>query len=219
MKGFTPLETYIRTNPKSRDTSASLTGFTLIETMVAVTILTFAMAGPLFTASRSIIAAQTARDQLTAAYLAQEGIEYIRMMRDNAYLETYHEGGSNISSEAWGIFLSDQFFGKCRVEDHSSKICTLDSIVENSPLDSCLSNNCEPLYLVGCSTGSEGLVCTPPNRYTQRNLSGTVQSPFTRTIQGIPISENEEKIVSTVSWTFHNIPYSVTVSDHLTAWH
>ena len=61
-------------------------GFTLIETMVAVTILTLAVAGPLMTASRAIVAAQSARDQLTASYLAQEGIEYVRAMRDNEYL-------------------------------------------------------------------------------------------------------------------------------------
>ena len=64
-------------------------GFTLTETMIAITILTFAVAGPLFTASRSIIAADIARDQLTASYLAQEGIEYVRMMRDNAMLRSF----------------------------------------------------------------------------------------------------------------------------------
>ena len=49
-------------------------GFTLIETLIAITILTLAIAGPMVTASRSIVAAQTARDQLTASYLAQEGM-------------------------------------------------------------------------------------------------------------------------------------------------
>ena len=102
-------------------------GFTLIETMVAITILTFAMAGPLFTANRAIVAAQTARDQLTATYLAQEGIEYVRMMRDNSYLKTYNEGGPNISGAAWDTFLNGAASNpstvtKCR----SPKICTLD---------------------------------------------------------------------------------------------
>ncbi|MDP2651914.1 MAG: prepilin-type N-terminal cleavage/methylation domain-containing protein, partial [bacterium] len=68
-------------------------GFTLIETMVAITILTLAISGSFFTANSAIVAAETASDQLTASYLAQEGIEYVRLMRDNEYLAAYSVGG------------------------------------------------------------------------------------------------------------------------------
>ncbi|MDE1919730.1 MAG: prepilin-type N-terminal cleavage/methylation domain-containing protein, partial [Patescibacteria group bacterium] len=57
----------------TRTLHMSTKGFTLIEAMVAVTIVTLAVAGPLFTAGRAIIAAQISREQLTASYLAQEG--------------------------------------------------------------------------------------------------------------------------------------------------
>jgi len=57
-------------------------GFTLIETLIAVTILTFAVSGPLYTAGRALVAAEIARDQLVASYLAQEGVESVRAMRD-----------------------------------------------------------------------------------------------------------------------------------------
>src|SRR3989344_7940392 len=79
-------------------------GFTLIETMIAVTILAFAVAGPLYTANRVVVAAQTARSQLTASYLAQEGIEYMRSMRDKEYLSAYQTGGENVSVAAWTRF-------------------------------------------------------------------------------------------------------------------
>ena len=65
------------------------------------------------TASRSIVAAQTARDQLTASYLAQEGIEYVRAMRDNEYLAAYQAGGSNVSTTAWNNFLTASI-NQCR---------------------------------------------------------------------------------------------------------
>lgn len=183
----------------------TMKAFTLIETLVAITILTLAVAGPSFIASRAIIAAQTARDQLTALYLAQEGIEYVRMMRDDRYLAAYQEGGTNVSEEAWDDFLSDQALGKCRAP-HS--ICTLDTTPGAvKSLDDCLGNtrdSCDPLSVA--------------QLYTQQNASGSTETPFTRTIQATEISPTEVKIISTVSWDFHNILYSVTVSDLLTSW-
>ena len=86
-------------------------GFTLIEAMVAITIVTLAVTGPLFTASRAIVAAQMARQKLTASYLAQEGIEYARAMRDNEYLAAYQAGGTNISTAAWTDFLTGSSAG------------------------------------------------------------------------------------------------------------
>lgn len=194
-------------------------GFTLIETMVAISILTLAIAGPMFTASRSIVAAQTARDQLIATYLAQEGIEHVRAMRDNAYLFAYHIGGTNVSSAAWSTFLSRT--GTFSISGCiAPEKCTLDPAGSGS-LERCTTTDgsCPPLHLTGCTYGPGGLTCTPPNIYTQQALSGSVLSPFTRTIQGIAVSPGEEKIVSTVSWSFHGTPYSVTISDHLTSWH
>ncbi len=58
-------------------------GFTLLETLVALTILTFAVLGPLTLAAFSIRSASLSQNQLTAFYLAQEGLEYIKNRRDN----------------------------------------------------------------------------------------------------------------------------------------
>lgn len=172
--------------------------FTLIETMVAITILSFAMAGPLFTASRAIIAAETARDQLTASYLAHEGVEYLRVTRDNWYLASYHSGSGDISGTAWVDFLAS--FAQCNAA--LDKVCTLDP-VSTPALQTCSAESCTPLHLV------DGM-------YKQQE--GGVQTPFTRTIQIVDVSPTEEKVVSKVSWSFHGTPYTVTVSDHLTAW-
>ncbi len=57
-------------------------GFTLVEGMVAISILSMAVTGPLVIAQKGISSAIYARDQITAFYLAQEAVEYIRNIRD-----------------------------------------------------------------------------------------------------------------------------------------
>lgn len=91
-------------------------GFTLIETMVAVSILALSVAGPLFVASRVLVATEISRDQLTASYLAQEGIEFVRAARDNAYLAIYNSTSPrgtnpNLTSLAWSDFLTGPISG------------------------------------------------------------------------------------------------------------
>lgn len=61
-------------------------GFTLLETLVAVAVLLMALLGPFTIAQQSLRSAYYARDQVTAYYLAQEGIEFMRAMRDENYL-------------------------------------------------------------------------------------------------------------------------------------
>lgn len=57
-------------------------GFTLIESLVAIAILITAILGPMSIAANSIASATYARDQATAFFLAQEGLEYVRNVRD-----------------------------------------------------------------------------------------------------------------------------------------
>lgn len=166
--------------------------FTLVESMVAVTILTLAVAGPLFTAGRAIVAAQTARDQLTASYLAQEGVEYVRALRDDAYLEKYPEN----TDDAWDNFL-DGPIKNCR----APKICTLDR--RQSEGDGQRLRPC----------GNE--VCTETFSLLE---DGTV---FKRTVQVIdvpPDGDVDVRVVSSVSWSFHGISRSVSTATHLTPW-
>ncbi len=71
-------------------------GFTLIETLVAITILTTAVAAPLTLAAQSLIAAYNARDQVIAFHLAQEAVETVRAQRDHNLLESLKTVGSTV---------------------------------------------------------------------------------------------------------------------------
>src|SRR5262245_55314076 len=125
-------------------------GFTLLETLVAVSILALAVSGPLFVASRAIVAAQTARDQLTASYLAQEGIEYVRAMPDNEYLVAYRAGGTGVSTRAWNDFLNGA--SAASITSCRTSTCTLDptrtmGTGSGLALMQCSGSSCTPLYL------------------------------------------------------------------------
>src|SRR6185436_5660312 len=62
---------------------SSSKGFSIIETIVAIAILSVALAAPLTLAQRGLNSAVYARDQVAAFFLAQEAIEYVHNIRDN----------------------------------------------------------------------------------------------------------------------------------------
>lgn len=195
--------------------------FTLIEAMVAVSVIMLATVGPLYTASRTIVATNNSRDQIKALYLAQEGVEYVRMMRDNEYLSRYSQNDSTASTDAWNDFLNGSDISS--IMNCRASACTLDPIPANlisnmgygNSLASSLGN--PPLYLANDGT---------TNYYTQKSTGNTVQ-PFVRTVQVVDIPGttdspgapyHEKNIVSIVSWSSHGTQYSETVTDHITPW-
>ena len=79
-------------------------GFTLIETMVAITVLVVAISAPLTLAAQSLFAAYYAKDQTTAFYLAQEAIEMVRSKRDNNMLAILNgDGGTWLDNIPVGV--------------------------------------------------------------------------------------------------------------------
>jgi prepilin-type N-terminal cleavage/methylation domain-containing protein len=57
-------------------------GFTLIETLVALTLLTVGLIPAFVQASSAVTLATTVKNSLIAANLAQEGVETVRALRD-----------------------------------------------------------------------------------------------------------------------------------------
>jgi hypothetical protein len=170
-----------------------------------------AVSGPLYEAGRAMVAAEIAGDQLTASYLAQEGIEYMRMMRDDEYLAAYQNDSSTASSKGWTNFITSSrnnnaSMGGC----FEQSFCTLDPTQPMGmgySLQSCSGSSCPPLYLLN-------------GVYTQQQLGAA--TPFTRAIHldEVPGYPNipDRIIVSTVTWNFQGTVYSVSISEHLTPW-
>lgn len=77
-------------------------GFTIIELIVTVFILSIAVIGVFGAFSIMVILTTNIADRLQAAYLAQEGVEIIRNIRDSNWLEM----DSNAGAGAWDDGLS-----------------------------------------------------------------------------------------------------------------
>ena len=112
-------------------------GFTLVEALTAIFILTFVIVGLMTVVSSSLFAARYARDEVTANYLLQEVIDYVRNDRDTSvFLET-NPGGLDT---AWSEFYA-------KYTDCVTNGCTIDVMTGDSSIEACSSTECPYLYL------------------------------------------------------------------------
>jgi type II secretory pathway pseudopilin PulG len=77
--------------------------FTLMEAIVAIFVITTGLVGVLSLVSQTIAASTFSKDKLIAAYLAQEGIEIVRNIRDTNWLQSLDWD----NGLAFGIYEAD----------------------------------------------------------------------------------------------------------------
>ncbi|HEU4677298.1 MAG TPA: prepilin-type N-terminal cleavage/methylation domain-containing protein [Candidatus Paceibacterota bacterium] len=108
-------------------------GFTLVETLVAITVLLLVIIGPITVAQKGIRAAYYANEQVTAVFLAQEAVEAIRELRDDAALAAYDNPGGG---DTWN------WIGALPPDCTDGTGCAFD--ITSHAFESCaLDNNCE----------------------------------------------------------------------------
>lgn len=175
----------------------SMRGFTLIETLVAVVLLSVTIVLPFVAIQRSLIATRITRDDTIATALASEAVEYVRSVRDSNYLVNLKHPGSGRS---W-LYGFDGSPGS--VNCFSPSRCMVDA-TRNSPILLCPGSGCTPLYL---SSG---------NLYNQAG-SGEA-TIYTRSVQLTQITATEVRVVATVTWRDRGQTRTVTVTDVLSNW-
>ncbi len=70
-------------NQESRIKERYEAGFTLLETVIALTVILAAVVGPVALITRGIFSFSFSKNKVIAVNLAQEGLEIIRLIRDN----------------------------------------------------------------------------------------------------------------------------------------
>lgn len=102
-KSFFALFVSSKTSNLFPPTSRSTRGFTILETIVAVLILSISITAIVVIAGGGAQKTIHIKDRLVAAYLAQEGVELVRNVRDSVFLA--YEDDPTISAR-WNAFQS-----------------------------------------------------------------------------------------------------------------
>lgn len=173
-------------------------GFTLIETMVAIAILTIAIIGPMFALQQGVVSSYTARDRLVASNLAQDGVEFVHAVRDKNYLYNIANPGA---PRSW-FFGLDGTGGSVDCTDGTK--CAVDSYYDTVLL---CSSTCPKLKLLSTGIYNQGAVS-----------ASNPETGFRRTVELTSISPREMKVSVTVDWTTGGIPYNITIVEHLQDW-
>lgn len=164
-------------------------GFSLVEMLVAISILLLVLVGPMSVTSQVARSASFASEQVQATFLAQEGIEMVQKMRDELFLQ-YFDGAIN---NPWARFRDTSTSGILQ-QCHASAGCGLewqDDTTLRTPIACSTATACL-LYVNNGSVRS---------RYTHQS-TGNTPTKFTRIIKLAydGANPNMVKVTSTVTW-------------------
>jgi type II secretory pathway pseudopilin PulG len=178
------------------------TGFSLVETLVAITILLVVIIGPLTITSSTVQSTSYASEQVIAFFLAQEGLELVQKVRDDQFLLYIEDSDAN--NTPWSDFLSDGTLSGCFEDPDTGDGCGLE-----------MANDGSVDGAGGCSSNNDCLLrLEDPNTSTKRSLythTGTAgESEFSRQIfiedlQTNPSETPQVKVTSIVTWRSGNL--------------
>ena len=172
-------------------------GFTLIETLVAITVLMLAVTGPLVISQKGLSAAGYAKDQMIAYYLAQDAMEYVRAVRDVGVINGVGDWLSAVS-------------GTLSLCNTAGATCVIDTRPSVGSVAQC-NNPCTVRLTKKTSTSEYGYESLEPT------------TPFVRSIRiekptggAIDFTDIEAKVTVIVSWpTLSGQTKNVTLVENL----
>lgn len=180
---------------KQKHAQKNTQGFTLIEALVAVFIFSSAVVFLITMAGRGLLALNASEKQTTAYFLAQEGIEIVHNLRDQAFL----------NADPWLSEINPLCMG-------SNAGCGFD-----------IDSNNQTTSGVPCS-GNACIIKIDNNIPPKFSYSGPNQTPFTRRIRLIEQDLDGDttidalEVISIVSWQQGTFTRNVILAEVLREW-
>ena len=153
-------------------------GFTLVETLIAISIFSMSIVALMSILGSGISDTNYAKMKMTASYLAQEGIESIRNMRDSYVLY------NDITSNSWTSFKAKMV--PCNLGGE----CGFNNSVSST----------DKSFIFKCTSNPNGCELYVNNGNYNTNSIGN-DSGFSRKILIDTVGQDEVKISSAVFWT------------------
>ncbi len=150
-------------------------GFTIVESLVAISILVLVITGTASAIQTGISSYIFSKNQVISFYLAQEGFEQIRNMRDE----------NSLQSRNWLTGISANSSDPC----YFGNACTVDPVNSNVPTRCPSGPGSCPTLRQDASTGFFGYTLTWPNTIFRREIVLT------------QINANEISILVTIDWS------------------
>jgi len=182
-------------------------GFTLVETLISISIFSLSILIIFSLVSNSISDLSFVKKKIVASYLAQEGIELFRNLRDT-YV-SFDPGGVQVG---WDAFLSK--LEACDATTESNKKCYFktknlfdgEHTVLDIAVSSCPAGSCPSLYYF------------PGGKFNEDNNGVLTEFVREMKIEKVIESGNEIKVYSTIVWEHGSETYSVTFTENLYHW-
>ena len=165
-------------------------GFTIVEAIIAIFILSVSVASMISLTADAAISARYANNEITANYLLQEAIDSIRNSRDTLAFQQKDTAG-------WNVFLSRYGFPNFRCFSTNGCYLKMESFdpqdILFNDIGTC-SGTC-PYLIYNNNTGATTF-------YSSYDVNG-VTSVFRRTINMVinPTNPDEVKVTATVDWS------------------
>ncbi|MFA5934476.1 MAG: prepilin-type N-terminal cleavage/methylation domain-containing protein [Candidatus Paceibacterota bacterium] len=182
-----------------------LTGFTLIEALVAISLLMIAISSPMMLAQKGLSSSILSRDQMVATFLVQDGIEAIKNVRDYTAINQNASTTYSPNTERDWLFdlgdcICDELEGdECDLANDDAKYCNVDSTDGLNVSSQDLLESAGPIY----ASFNDGFF----QKYTHTVTSGNL-TKFSRKIN-IKVSTSnlqEAELRVRVYWTS---PYGI----------
>ncbi|QQG45684.1 MAG: type II secretion system protein [Candidatus Sungiibacteriota bacterium] len=186
------------------------TGFTLLETVVALSVILAVVVGPVTLITKGIFNFVATKNKLVAANLAQEGIELIRLVRDNNVICDFLNGSAgwawNRDPEGGNLTNTSR-----EVDANSSKTINCGAASLSTPRLPLYSG--QPLRF-NTSTGFYGYGGDQETVFVRKV---DIRVPPDNPDSGIPASDQMD-IISTITWNEHGTPKSLVVRERIYNW-